>query len=248
MLTIDIGNSSIKWALWRQHEMVASGRCSYLKAQVQQAFACWQSLSPQKQVIVACVAGADVEHAVTAWMRQHWSVAPIFLRSTEKLGDVINAYTDPSQFGVDRWAALLGARALTDQPVCIIDAGTAITVDLMDARGRHLGGLIMPGLEMMRAALVQRAAGIHQTDGKLSAFANNTADAVSSGTLLMVRAAIVDICASAAEHLGNDMTIIITGGLSKTILSLLGLPKMWHQPDLVLQGLHWAARIQAAEG
>jgi type III pantothenate kinase len=246
MLTIDIGNTNIKWALWDGEAIIRSGAFAYSKQQVQQAFHHWHELHPEQQVMVACVAGEDVETALTDWMRRHWSQTPVFLRSAACFGDVINAYPDPAQYGVDRWATLLGARALTHQPLCIIDAGTAITVDLIDVDGRHQGGLIMPGLQMMRQALLSGAAGIDKANGNIRAFADNTADAVSSGTLHMLKAAIIDVCSSAAKVLGTNMKIIITGGTSELILSLPGIPEMQSEPNLVLLGLRVAAQSQTS--
>ena len=244
MLTIDIGNTNIKWAVWDGDAMIRSGTFAYSKQRLQQAFRNWHELHPEGQVVVACVAGEAVETALKDWMRLHWSLTPVFLRSAARFDDVSNAYPDPGQYGVDRWAALLGARALTHQPVCIIDAGTAITVDLIDADGRHKGGLIMPGLQMMREALLRGAAGIDQIRGNIRAFADNTADAVSSGTLHMLRAAIIDSCQSASNVLGNNMKIIITGGMSESILSLPGVPDMQSEPNLVLLGLRVVAECQ----
>lgn len=244
MLTIDIGNTSIKWALWDGEVIIRSGSFAYSKHQLRQAFHTWNDLHFEGRVMVACVAGEAVETALKDWMQLHWSRTPIVLRSNARFGDVVNAYSDPAQYGVDRWAALLGARALTRQPACIIDAGTAITVDLIDAAGRHKGGLIMPGLKMMRESLQRGTAGIDQTKGNIRAFADNTADAVSSGTLHMLRAAILDVCASAADVLGNDMKIIITGGMSESIVSLPGMPDMQVEPNLVLIGLRVVAESQ----
>ena len=242
MLTIDIGNTHIKWALWNDAHITRTGCSVYSVQQPETVFARWNDMRPEKRVIVACVAAESVEQALNNWMRLHWSIVPEFLRSTAKLNGVINAYADPSQYGVDRWAALLGAHSLYDDPVCIIDAGTAITVDLLDAGGRHQGGRILPGLQMMRDALLKGAAGIHHADGKPTAFANNTADAVSSGTLHILQAALIEICASAGQCLGNNMKIIITGGMSEQIMSFSGMPEMLHEPELVLTGLHVAAQ------
>lgn len=246
MLTIDIGNSHIKWAVWRAACISQTGCIKYSKQQAETAFEIWKELQPEKRVIVACVAGESIENALKDWMQLHWSVKPGFLRTIAKLNGVTNAYTDPSQHGVDRWAALLGAHSLYDDPVCIIDAGTAITVDLMDAEGRHQGGRILPGLSMMREALLKGTDGIHQTEGKLTAFANNTADAVSSGTLHMLQAALIEICSSARQCLGNNVKIIITGGMSEQLMSLPCLPEMLHEPDLVLKGLHAVAQTLLA--
>ena len=245
MLTIDIGNTCIKWALWDEERIVRSGSNRYSRQNVEHGFSTWNDLQADEQVIVACVGGDAVENALSAWMRHNWSVTPEFLQATKKLAGVTNAYRDPSQHGVDRWAALLAAHAHYSDPVCIIDAGTAVTFDLMDVEGGHLGGLILPGLEMMRNALLQGTAGIWQTEGEVPRFADNTADAVSSGTLQMLRAAIIEICSSAAQSLGSDMKIIITGVMSESILSLSAMPAMIHEPHLVLKGLRVAARCRA---
>lgn len=246
MLTIDIGNTCIKWAVWNDARISQAGSSEYSKQAAEDVFAMWNDLRPEKRVIVACVAGEPVENALNKWMQTHWSVEPEFLRSTAKYDGVTNAYPDPSQYGVDRWAALLGAHSLYDDPVCIIDAGTAITVDLLDAEGVHKGGRILPGLQMMREALLTRTAGIHQADGEPAAFANNTADAVSSGTLHMLQAALIEICSSARQCLGSNLIIIITGGMSEQIMSLPGMPEMLHEPDLVMKGLHATAEIPLA--
>jgi type III pantothenate kinase len=242
MLTIDIGNSQIKWAVWNDARIHHSGSCVYSKHEPDRAFTVWQDMQPEKHVIVACVAGGDVEYALRHWMQSSWSVDPVFLQSARQQHGVINAYTDPAQYGVDRWAALIAAHSLYKQPVCIIDAGTAITVDLMDAAGRHLGGRILPGLQMMREALLEGTEGINDVDGKVSDFADNTADAVSSGTLHMLMAAVIEICDSAQRHLGSDMKIIITGGVAEQVKSFPGMPEMLHEPDLVLTGLYIVAR------
>jgi type III pantothenate kinase len=246
MLTVDIGNTCVKWAVWHDARIVQTGSGEYSKQEPENVFAMWNDLQPEKRVMVACVAGEPVELALSNWMQQHWSITPEFLRSTAKQGGVTNAYADPSQYGVDRWAALLGARSRYHDPVCIIDAGTAITVDLLDAGGVHRGGRILPGLQMMREALLEGAAGIHQTEGEATAFADNTADAVSSGTLHMLQAALIEICSSAGQCLGSHMKIIITGGMSEQIMSLPGMPEMLHEPDLVMKGLFAAAEIPLA--
>ena len=243
MLTVDIGNTNIKWAVWSGDRITRVERVAYSRHAPENAFAGWEQIAPEKRVIVACVAGDSVERELGEWMQIHWSVDPEFVRSRATLNGVTNAYPDPAQYGVDRWAALLAAHSLYDYPVCIIDAGTAITVDLLDAAGRHHGGRILPGLQMMREALLHGTVGISQASGDPAAFADNTADAVSSGTLHMLQAAVREIGESARQRLGNDMKIIITGGMSEQIMSLTGLPEMVHEPDLVLKGLHTIAGL-----
>jgi len=241
MLTIDIGNTHIKWALWDGGVITRRGSCGYQKQEPEPAFAVWQDMQPQDRVFVANVAGDAIGQALYAWIRARWPAQVEFLRSAPELLGVTNAYADPGQYGVDRWAALLGAYSRNHAPACIIDAGTAVTVDLLDAGGLHRGGRILPGLSMMREALLGRTAGIHRVDGNPVLFADNTADAVSSGTLHMLRAALLEIIESARQCLGDGMKIIITGGMSEQIMSLPELPDMVHEPDLVLIGLHAVA-------
>ena len=245
MLTIDIGNSRIKWALWHQDQIVETGEQAYDRRNPEPAFDTWLDLEKPEAVSVACVAGKSIEQALNDWMQANWSITPSYLATTCALNGVTNIYEDPAQHGVDRWAALLGAHEICQQAVCIIDAGTAITIDVMDAQGHHLGGRIMPGLAMMRAALSGGTAGIKAEKGQVVAFASNTADAVSSGTLHMLHAALLEVCESAREQLGNDMKIIITGGAATEIMSLGNLPEMHYEPNLVLIGLYAAMSHQA---
>ena len=83
-------------------------------------------------------------------------------------GSVRNGYEDIAQLGVDRWAAIVGAYTHFGSAVCIVDAGTAVTVDLVRDGGRHLGGLIVPGLQLMRSSLEQDTEDIERFSKKSS--------------------------------------------------------------------------------
>ena len=244
MLTIDIGNSGIKWGIWQEDQLVLAEDGLYEKASINAALDKIFSGAPrQDKVWVSCVAGPDIEQALTEWLQQEWSIVPYFLRTSAVLGGVQNMYLEPSEHGVDRWAALLGAKKLFDDPVCIIDVGTAVTVDLMDESGVHRGGRIMPGLDMMRKSLMQNTAGVKEVDGGCPGFAITTADAVTSGTLHMLQAGLLEVCASAKKRLGENMRIIITGGMAEKMLPLLELPEIRHEPHLVLHGLFFASQL-----
>lgn len=243
MLTVDIGNSGIKWGIWQEDQLVLAEDGVYEKGAIKAVLDDVFSGAPnQDEVWVSCVAGEDVEQALTQWMQREWSVEPNFLRTRAELCGVQNMYPDPSDHGVDRWAALLGAKKLYDDPVCIVDVGTAVTVDLMDENGVHRGGRIMPGLEMMRTSLLQNTDGVKAVDGDCPGFAITTADAVSSGTLHMLQAGLIEVCVSAKERLGDTMKIIITGGMAEKMQPLLDLPDMRHEPHLVLHGLFFASQ------
>lgn len=244
MLTIDIGNSGVKWGIWQDGQLILAEDSPYQMGSLHATFDKIYSGAPyQDAVWVSCVAGPDVEQTLTDWIRKEWSIEPIFLRTTSELGGVYNMYPRPEDHGVDRWAALLGAKKLYDAPVCIIDAGTAITVDLMDADGVHRGGRIMPGLKMMRDALLQNAAGVNNAEGDCPGFAINTADAVTSGIMHMLQAGLLEVCASARERLGDKMRVILTGGNAKEMLALLAQVEGIHvEPHLVLYGLYNASQ------
>lgn len=257
MLTIDIGNSSVKWAIWQDGQPILAESDAYQKNSIQQVFDSLFSGAPKQEMVwVACVAGNDVIEALAEWMSRQWSIVPVFLTSQNEFGGVVNAYPDPAELGVDRWAALLGARSLYKSPVCIVDIGTAVTVDLMDAEGVHRGGRIMPGLDMMRESLLFNTAGITAIDGEYAGFAINTADAVSSGTLNMLSASLIEVYHSARDRLGESMKMIITGGMAETVIphlqkmetyhephiSHLQKMEIYHEPHIVLHGLYYASQ------
>ncbi|MCK4704450.1 MAG: type III pantothenate kinase [Gammaproteobacteria bacterium] len=244
MLTIDIGNSGVKWGVWQDGQLILAEDSSYEKDSLEATFDKIYSGAPYQDTIwVACVAGQDVEQTLIEWIRKKWSLEPIFLRTSSEFGGVFNMYPQPEDHGVDRWAALLGARKLYATPVCVLDVGTAVTVDLMDAGGVHRGGRIMPGLNMMRNSLLQNTVGIKDIDGDCPGFAISTADAVTSGTLHMLQAGLLEVCESAKKRLGKDMRVILTGGMGEKMLPLLERVEGIHlEPHLVLYGLYYASQ------
>lgn len=242
MLTIDIGNTSIKWAIWQDDQPILAESARYDNKALQKSFDDIFSGAPQEeQAWVASVSSKDIEQALTKWLKKKWSITPVFLKSTREFGGVQNAYPDAEQLGVDRWAALLGARSLYSVPVCIVDIGTAVTVDLMDADGVHRGGRIMPGIDMMKDALKNHTVGITEVDGDNPWFAINTADAVSSGTFHMLQAALEEIYDSARARLGTNMKMVITGGNAEKVIPHLVSMETFYEPHIVLRGLYYAS-------
>lgn len=255
MFAVDIGNSRIKWGFWQKDEFVLTGASDYRASTLASLLdESWQGLcqtylperlSEKQKIWISCVAGESIEQRLIKWLSEHCDVDPVFLRSSQALGEVKNAYPVPSQHGVDRWAALLGARFLYQSPVCILDCGTAVTVDLMDAQGNHLGGRIMPGLQMMQNSLLNETDGLQARTGEIKGeypvFADNTTDAIASGTLYMLNAGLIEVCENAKATLGASMKTIITGGLADQMLPLLKIPNLYHEPHLVLYGLVYAS-------
>ena len=144
--------------------------------------------------------------------------------------------------GVDRWVAMIGAKAEFRGGLCIVDAGTAVTIDAIDKNGNHLGGQIIPGLALMGNALRSEASDISTAKRTprvpgpgMSMFASNTDSAVQSGAVNAICGAI-DRAAKVLRSEGYRARIVLTGGDASRILKQLG-DKVLHRPNLVLQGL-----------
>ncbi len=240
MLLIDIGNSRIKWALtdaedWQAGNPLLRGKHAFKDI----ARPAWKDLEPPERVIVACVAGDDYAKSVKTWIKRRWKIDPEFIKTDAQNCGVTNAYPDPERLGVDRWASLIAAHALYDAPVCIVDCGTAITIDAVAADGKHLGGLIVPGLDLMISSLTSQAPGIELDKAmqqEVSLLGRDTESAVKGGTLYSAVALIDRVYNDISDELGRSTVSVITGGDAGRILPLLS-KQPDHEPDLVLRGL-----------
>jgi len=248
-LFVDIGNARIKWAVlegdqWRDGEaQLHKGR-----AFKDVARPAWKDLQQPERVIVSNVAGRDYEKSVETWIKRRWKVKPEFLRPQASLCGVTNAYQTPERLGADRWAALIAAHAYYPGAAVIIDCGTAITIDALDATGKHLGGLIVPGMDLMRAALVGNAAGIELKDmdaQTVSLLGSSTESAVAGGALYTAVALVDRVCHDLRAELGHATRVVLTGGDAPRILPLLGR-RPRHDASLVLKGLRVFAEETAA--
>ena len=251
MLTIDIGNTRLKWAVWKDGQITHSEQCVHGGQFKNQLFErCMPELTTIKKISVVNVAGKDAESALKNWLFEKSEASLFFLKTEKECCGVTNAYANPAQHGVDRWATLIAAKSLTDTGVCVIDIGTAVTIDFMDDKGVHQGGKIMPGLGMMQKALIADTADIafDEMDIDLIDFkraseelATNTEEAVKNGAVALLRAGLEDACLQADKRYGGNLSIFLTGGLAEKMLPLLSIPNLIHEPHLVLKGLHIAA-------
>ena len=149
--------------------------------------------------------------------------------------------------GVDRWLALQPVWERLRSAFCLIDCGTATTVDLVDALGEHLGGWIMPGIDAARLGLLTRAPGLRRpmpAEVGPGAPARDTADAIESGLLQQQVGGIVEAYTVATDlpDFAPAPPLVLTGGAAAPLQSLLeerGVP-VRIEPDLVLLGLAMA--------
>jgi type III pantothenate kinase len=247
-LLVDIGNARIKWGL-QDGDSWTDGEAQLRKGRAFKDIArpIWKDLVQPERVIVSNVAGREYEKSVQTWIKRRWKVVPEFLRSQASLCGVTNAYQVPERLGADRWANLIAAHAYYPGPAVIIDCGTAITIDALDAAGRHLGGLIVPGMDLMSAALVGSAAGIELTDPgsqSVSLLGSSTESAVAGGVLYTAVALVDRVCQDLRAELGRTTSMLLTGGDAGRLLPLLDT-RPRHDANLVLKGLSVFAKESA---
>lgn len=243
ILTVDVGNSRIKWALWQSGVIVARDAISHQQGKGVDIFdKLFAAMEKPSCIYVACVAGEKLSQALGEWCKRHWQLDAEFLKTEKQFKNIVNAYEDPQQHGVDRWAAVVAAhQSCPGFSVCVINAGTAITFDFVNKNGRHLGGYILPSYIIMRRALFTDTANV------VSAFEeslysdsvpDNTSDAVNQGLHKLLRAGIREICQVAKQKMDSPIQIVISGGSAETVLAYSDMPAMKHEPDLVMQGLY----------
>jgi type III pantothenate kinase len=239
MMLLDAGNSSVKWGLCEAGTIVSSGSFMHRGSIVRElADQSWSGLQAPAGVYIANVAGEDVGKQLSGWINQRWGITPEFITTSGQACGVTNAYVMPDKLGIDRWAALIAVHHHGGGPACVVDCGTAITLDMLDTDGVHRGGLILPGVEMMQQILLNDTAveNSFRTQQPAKLFAMRTEDAINSGALFMAVAAIDRIVADMATASGAPPEVVITGGDASRILTLLACSAR-HDSELVLKGL-----------
>lgn len=163
------------------------------------------------------------------------------VRTQAECDGVRIAYDEPARLGVDRFLALLAAHARCDGAALVVGVGTALTIDLLAADGRHLGGRIAPSPMLMREALHARATQLPVSGGDYVAFAGDTADALASGCEGAALALVERSLAEASARVGAEPSLLVHGGGAAALLPRL--PRACHAPVLVFDGLaRWATR------
>lgn len=233
ILEIDVGNTRIKWRTL-QNKMVTD-RGALLKEELGSWLLSLKQHQAPDKIRLSCVANKEIVKQFVVQASQ-WDCLLQEAKTTSIAAGVSCGYKDPETLGVDRWLSVVAAFNQFDEPCVVVDAGSALTVDLV-GDGRHLGGYIVPGLGMMRQVLFE---GTSQVKVDFLAKASikpgcSTRQAVTNGSLLMVKALIE----SAAESLKSNMgsaKIVITGGDGE-YLSAAFSDQVCYLPELVMDGL-----------
>lgn len=244
VLLIDIGNTRIKWARFdgkrvgRQHAAVHSGWGGedYARRVI------GSGRAPER-ILVASVAGARVDRSLELAARRARAPAPEFVASQRRAGGVTSGYLEPWRWGVDRFVAAIGAHHLAKgKAVCVVGVGTALTIDLVDAVGRHRGGAIIPAPTLMVDTLLKNTDGIRRraqggAAGGDSLFGRSTRTALVQGARYAA-AALIDraVCEARALVRGPAPLVVLTGGGAPLVQPLVQSASV-SAPDLVLRGL-----------
>lgn len=240
-LLVDLGNSRIKWArsgpgVWSTAaDVLADDAITGVLDRL------WGDMRAPQKVVVSSVASAQKLADLRQWLEQHWSLRAHVVKPGRELLGVRNHYYNPTSLGVDRWVALVAARQLATGPVCVVDCGTAVTMDALSVEGDFLGGVIFPGLRVLRVSLVSATDGIRETSGTdVSCFGRSTADGVAAGSVFGLAGAIERVLAEYRDQLGDRMEVLMTGADARVVLPRLRLT-VREIPDLVLKGLAFIA-------
>ena len=219
LLALDVGNTRLKWALYDTlspgADLLAQGAV-FLENIDQLAETDWAVL-PQPDRVLGCIVAADAVKRRVAEQMEHWDVSPHWVVSSAHEAGVTNGYDHPARLGADRWVAMIGARHRLlrrgiRKPCVVVMVGTAVTVEAIDASGRFLGGLILPGHGIMLRALESGTAGLHVPTGDVCDFPTNTSDALTSGGTFAIAGAVQRMVDSVSRHTGERPECIMTGG------------------------------------
>ncbi|TAN73195.1 MAG: type III pantothenate kinase [Gallionella sp.] len=242
-LLIDAGNTRIKWALVNNGDWLLGGALPVQQASgLQQHFAgqfgkLVTDLRDIQQTWVSNVAGEEVAGAIRNACAAP-QCPPRFITAQAAQCGVRNGYAQPSQLGSDRWAALIAAWRLTGRSCLSVNCGTATTIDALSGQGEFIGGLILPGVELMQHSLGAATARLQPARGKYAPFPLNTADALYSGAIQATCGAIERQHALLGD---GSAPVVLSGGAAAQLQHRINLPVQMVD-NLVLQGLLLIAR------
>ncbi|MEM7708432.1 MAG: type III pantothenate kinase [Pseudomonadota bacterium] len=242
-LLIDLGNTRLKWTRAGSEGLEPSRELDCNQPLAPALARAWDPLETPRRIAVVSVGARPVLEALAEWIRSRW---PCPLRQAESaataqvqtpMGEapraLINSYADPQQMGADRWIAMLGAASVCCRAFAVIDAGTALTVDVVGDDGQHRGGWILPGRALMHQSLSRGTAAVRpDLIDSDAAFGQDTRTCVAGG----VSAAVLGALQLLDRQLPPDCQLLVCGGDGGWLSQ--HLPRARYEADLVLQGLN----------
>ena len=234
ILAIDAGNSRVKWG-WHD----GSGWTSLATVSLIEFAAANHDINPfaathadPEKIIISNVAGEAAHQLIVNWT-SIFEAEPHWLHGEPERCGVNSRYDVPGQLGPDRWAALVAARALHKGPCLVVNSGTATTIDILTADGTFEGGVILPGVELMRFVLHEHTGRLPLQQGEISAAPRNTVDAIESGCWQAQAGAVERM----ARSLGDGSLCMVSGGAGRALAAQLSGIECRYVDNLVLEGL-----------
>jgi type III pantothenate kinase len=233
ILTIDAGNSRVKWGAyahgaWLKQDAAQPEDITRLAAR-------WRAFGTPASIVVSNVAGDALRAALEQQLLQ-LPVAAHWIKSSAAAHGVRNHYRNPAQLGVDRWMALIGARRLQAGPCVVALSGTALTVDALSADGDFLGGLIAPGLRAMMDTLAVTTAGVKISSGDYEVFPTETRHAVATAAIAAALGCIAHVRTQLAQAGHGEASVVLSGGAASVLAPHVAQPLVCVD-NLVLEGL-----------
>ena len=242
-LLLDVGNSRLKWGVAENGDLARTGHIAQQKIRDQGVGVLTKRLPRQVDAVIASnVAGPTFATRLAGLVHAHCNRDLHFAKATREGFGVRNSYSQPRRIGVDRWVAMVGARAEFRSACIVVDAGTAVTIDALDRNGQHLGGQILPGVDLMANALHKETSDLplakrsrSATYAGMAMFTSSTHDAIKSGALNAVIGAVERAIRTLRSEAYRPKLVLTGGDASRILQTLDGKPV--HRPHLVLQGL-----------
>jgi len=241
MLLVELGNTRIKSTLCGESGIGDVFQITHSSPTWQKDFKSYLAslAQPVRVCYIASVASVALTASLEQLVTRNLALQPVEIKAQKDFLGVINGYQAVETLGVDRWLAMIAAYQRFPQGVCVVDSGTATTVDVVDRFGQHRGGLILPGLKLAQNMLQNQTARIEinaEMEKTSPLLADNTSTAVYSGIVHATRA-LIDLT---MREEGNGCALVLTGGAAHEIgMEWTGASI---SPNLVLEGLYLVAK------
>lgn len=240
-LLFDVGNTFLKWALYEDHISLQTGSFPIkLETLEHDLLSLYEKLQEPEQLLLSNVNSADIETIIQKSLQNTWGKSAWIAKTSATACGIKNSYSVPETLGVDRWLTMLGAKQINvNKGFCIVDCGSAITIDSVNANGSHKGGLILPGLGMMQKALTSNTAKLsyEKDDEYCLDLAENTSSAIKNGCYLAVIAAINKAYNEIVNQKHEEIDFFITGGDAELLIGQDLDSNFIHKPELIFTGL-----------
>ena len=242
ILAIDAGNSRVKWGWYEAQPGGKSGWHGIANVSLIEFAASSDHINPfsathenPTRIVISNVAGDGAHQLLVNWT-SIFEAEPEWVHGEIERCGVRSRYEKPEVLGPDRWAALIAARALEPKRAClVVNAGTCTTVDMLSAAGEFTGGLILPGIDLMRFVLHEHTGRLPLQEGNFVAAPRNTLDAIESGCR-HAQAGAVERMFRGMGRENEGAACLVSGGGGPALMERIDLPCRYVE-NLVLEGL-----------